>query len=623
MKALALGLAMSLGLWGARAFGSDLDQDPALVGWWELDDGSGQIAADSSGHGRNGALIGNPAWVSGLIGGALRFNGANWVDTHVTDLLHTWTLACWVMSPSAPGNAKPNAPVSKGNNLMIGWNHTGSAFRGAAAVNVNGVWYGASLMPLAADRWIHLAATYDGETLCAYRDGVLISANAAPSGPPVQDPRGLRIAAHAAAPDCMAGTIDDVRLYSRALGAREIAELVGPPQENEFAEIPINQGADDGEQTMPRPSWNLSAPGLEFSSSKIVALRFENLPLRKGGVLADAYMEFVLGDAPRTSGDLNLVIEGLLVADAPALSSITGVIAEASKVTSAKIKWTVPAAAAAGAVIRSPKISAILDEIAGVPGWESDNAATMILRPDSDLPFSGTRTVRSFESGAAQAPVLCIRHDWLVAQWSMDEVNEGTTPDAMGASHGRVAGASLLSGRAGRCLWFDGINDFVDCGAENDLASPELTIRAWVRPESSSTLLPILHKGGWLLDEDFGLHLSAGQVLFEFGTDTRPVASFFSLNSNTVLPPAEWSCVTATRSVAAKGNASHVVIYVNGVKDRSAVYNFVPVVRRSALFIGEPPFEGAIDDVRIYRASLSAADVGRIYEEVASPPYRR
>ena len=89
------------------------------------------------------------------------------------------------MSPSAPGNAKPNAPVSKGNNLMIGWNHTGSAFRGAAAVYVNGVWYGASLMPLAANRWIHLAATYDGATLCAYRDGVLISANAAPSKPPV------------------------------------------------------------------------------------------------------------------------------------------------------------------------------------------------------------------------------------------------------------------------------------------------------------------------------------------------------------------------------------------------------------------------------------------------------
>jgi hypothetical protein len=57
----------------------DLDQDPNLVGWWKLDEDSGQIAADSSGNNREGELKGGLSFatgsVPGRIGRALRLDG--------------------------------------------------------------------------------------------------------------------------------------------------------------------------------------------------------------------------------------------------------------------------------------------------------------------------------------------------------------------------------------------------------------------------------------------------------------------------------------------------------------------------------------------------------------------
>ena len=51
--------------------------DPSLVGWWKLDDGSGDTAVDSSEYGNNGTLMGAPEWVTGKIGGALQLDGVD------------------------------------------------------------------------------------------------------------------------------------------------------------------------------------------------------------------------------------------------------------------------------------------------------------------------------------------------------------------------------------------------------------------------------------------------------------------------------------------------------------------------------------------------------------------
>ena len=61
--------------------------DPDLVGHWKFDDGSGTVAVDSSGNGNDGVFVGDPQWVPGKLGGALEFNGDDYLDCGNNDSL--------------------------------------------------------------------------------------------------------------------------------------------------------------------------------------------------------------------------------------------------------------------------------------------------------------------------------------------------------------------------------------------------------------------------------------------------------------------------------------------------------------------------------------------------------
>ena len=81
--------------------------DPDLVGWWSFDEGSGSVAVDWSGHDNHGDLIGEPQWVAGQDGGALEFDGSNWVDCGSSDdlqIVDALTVACWVNPALLSGN---------------------------------------------------------------------------------------------------------------------------------------------------------------------------------------------------------------------------------------------------------------------------------------------------------------------------------------------------------------------------------------------------------------------------------------------------------------------------------------------------------------------------------------
>jgi hypothetical protein len=197
-----------------------------LMGWWKLDEGSGTTAYDSSGNGRDGTLNGDPQWVDGWLGGALDFDGDDHVDTGYTDDLENWTIAAWVKSPAAPSGDAPSGPVHKENNYQFNWNHSDATYRGAAALNVGGTWYAAKYEPLEADTWYHIAATFDGENLIAYRDGVMITDNSAPSGTPNADTNTLKIGRHASAAQFYTGIVDDARVYNEALTEADIQSIM-------------------------------------------------------------------------------------------------------------------------------------------------------------------------------------------------------------------------------------------------------------------------------------------------------------------------------------------------------------------------------------------------------------
>jgi len=194
-----------------------------------LDTASRGVTQDSSDNDHDGTLFGEPTFVEGVVIMALEFDGVDdYVDTDYTEDLAVWTIACWAKSPAAPSGDPSSAsgPVHREKNYQFNWNHQSDDYRGSVTVSAGG-WHAASLGTLEADTWYHLAGTYDGEGLKAYKDGVLITTNDAPSGPPAAETGTLKLGKHATAEQYFTGTVDEVRIYNRALSAEEVLFLAG------------------------------------------------------------------------------------------------------------------------------------------------------------------------------------------------------------------------------------------------------------------------------------------------------------------------------------------------------------------------------------------------------------
>jgi hypothetical protein len=203
-----------------------------LMGWWKLD---GDVR-DSSGNNHHGVIHGDPKWVAGRIDGALEFDGVDdYADTGGTMDMRTLTVAVWAKSPVAPSSASRSEVVScESIPIHINWDQPGSFFRGAASLKAGKRWYAASFGTLKANTWYHLCATYDGESLKAYKDGVLTMVNTDPSGEPTAGTGTLKFGRHSLVfvEEYFCGTIDDVRVYNYALSQGEIGGLSEVGNEN-------------------------------------------------------------------------------------------------------------------------------------------------------------------------------------------------------------------------------------------------------------------------------------------------------------------------------------------------------------------------------------------------------
>ena len=63
------------------------------IGVWLFDEGTGNVAKDSSPNGNDGELIAGPKWVKGKFGGALEFDGSGTsVETESADKLTEFEL---------------------------------------------------------------------------------------------------------------------------------------------------------------------------------------------------------------------------------------------------------------------------------------------------------------------------------------------------------------------------------------------------------------------------------------------------------------------------------------------------------------------------------------------------
>jgi len=211
----------------------------------------------------------------------------------------------------------------------------------------------------------------------------------------------------------------------------------------------------------------------------------------------------------------------------------------------------------------------------------------------------------------------------LVGLWHFDE-EDGTiaSDSSVYGNDGIVTGASWVAGQSGfgNALSFDGVDDYVNVSDINSsLDVDTITIEAWIYLETSQTgNHNIVRKGPWA-DRTYGLDIGTpGMNIIRGWVNQGPKGGSTALiaNGGTVLETGEWYHVAMTY------DGSQVRVYIDRVQDGISAGTTTGDIfdnNQSLRIGGQPlasegrlPFEGLIDEVRIWRTALTEDQLGDI-----------
>jgi hypothetical protein len=221
----------------ALAAGFDPNNDPSLLGYWSFNEGSGTVAADSSGHSNNGQLMNGPTWIPGRIAGALKFDGVDdyVLVPHNAALLPTGnevTVSVWINAErhTGPNNATWQGILSKGDNPRLYSLYTEASgvlhFSTGPSTGFVGT-LSTGQVPL--KEWVHVVAMVSGGQHVYYINGQPAGTSGSGATLPAGSTSPLNIGRTPGETDReFLGMIDDVRLYNRALTTDEIKKLIPP-----------------------------------------------------------------------------------------------------------------------------------------------------------------------------------------------------------------------------------------------------------------------------------------------------------------------------------------------------------------------------------------------------------
>lgn len=583
----------------------------SLVGWWKLDETSGTNANDSSGNGNDDTLtnMAGDEWTVGLIDGALEFDGSNdYVnvdDAASLDITNAITVTAWIKPSNPSGNWQSiiaNSPTAGQYNY---WFYLESNALKLSAYSSTYPGLTASHTISTANTWYHVAFTaLNGSTMKIFVNGKEVGSGTAGTEhwaggyTTISDLRpGRNI--H------LAGTIDNVRIYNRALSTEEIEELANIFRYQEFTEVKT-----DSDTT----SLTLWTPGSTSESDLLIA-------------------------AVATDGDTSASIappedEGWTEIDTNDYSSAVTLgawwkLADALESSSHEFTWIGDEQAYGWMMCFTSH-----DPTNPINDWatngESDSSPTspmvtttidncLILRlgafDDDDItvdnPGLSGHTAITMDTSASGGPV-----GW----WKLDETSGTNASDSSGNGNDgtltNMSGNEWTTGQIDGALEFDGNNDCVSCGDLRPITA--YTAAAWIKADNLAgsgdqntygfTIMASAHSG-----QGYPLWLTVGKggatevTLRAFESSTTGHTTT-NANLNTV----DWFHIVAT---AIKGSTAKV--YVNGIEKLSftaSTTNWTDTftigdLRPNRLIC----FDGTIDDVRIYNRALSADEITALY----------
>jgi hypothetical protein len=217
----------------------------------------------------------------------------------------------------------------------------------------------------------------------------------------------------------------------------------------------------------------------------------------------------------------------------------------------------------------------------------------------------------------------------LVSYWKFDECSGNIVYDSIGNNHGTRYNFTdgWVSGKYNCALEFDGIDDYVDVGNDSSLnfGAGDFSIEFWIKISSSQVLLTnptILAKVdsvNWINSYEFYL-----ETIFEERSQVRRLrwyiwddegVNYIQVVAN--VSTDEWHHIVGVRK------DFNLAIYVDGqnvtgIPEISGDPSLIDLSNNYPLYIGiygdlSYPFNGTIDNVRIWNKALTDDEIENLY----------
>ena len=642
--------------------------EKGLVGWWKFDEGSKTLAADASGNHNTGTLSGTtkPTWVPGKRGGALSFDGSSGYVKLTKSVIPSgdWTVSAWINS-----NKIGSLNTIFSNDYQILRLET----TGTIGVFDNGSNGTLGNLQIKNNTWYHVVWTYVGSTKLngIYINGVLDKSGG--NTVATYTANVPNIGAYYSPSIYFSGKIDDVRIYSRALSAAEILTLYKSGSEvvDKIQPVRLNKGlvgywpfdgntivnnvadlSGNGNNGLLQPTNATSSmkvagkigQGLKFDGTTQYVSNTLSLPaanasgcawfksnnvatdqsifsqgtnnnfrMRISGSFLYAYVGQDGGGTKSTDGtraglSSNVWTHSCMVFDGSTLKLyINGVFKQS--VSAVTTLGTSALGFGIGAYqLSSSKFNGLIDDVR-IYSRALNPAEVKALYNMGQVVVNKT-PVNRINSG-------------LVGYWSFDgsTISKGHVNDLSGNNNTaypiNIATSTFYtSGRIGQGGNFDGVNDNVTTTLTSNTAFDNTTFSAsfWFKPVTNGV---IVSKGGfvdgWYIDFNYN---SPNKL--SFFSKTSGATTALNRSSGTALTDKKWhhAVVVATTDTTTTANNT-VSIYIDGVLSQGALTQTGAYgSSATAVKIGTrttQPWNGLIDDVRIYNRALSPGEVKQLY----------
>ena len=233
-------LKQTYGIWALTCIFtvSGFAGESGLFAHWPMNEGSGKVIADVTGNGHSGTLKNGVSWGSGS---GLTFDGVNdYVNVGTLNVSgNALSIVAWFRSDDLANCSskhhdcriisKATGVAEEDHYLMVSTIKSGDNTRLRFRLKTNGKTKTlvASSGNIVENKWVHIAAVYDGATMRLYKDGIEVG-KTSKSGA-ITNKSGISCWIGGNPPNSTSrpwdGQINDVRIYSRAVGVEEIRKL--------------------------------------------------------------------------------------------------------------------------------------------------------------------------------------------------------------------------------------------------------------------------------------------------------------------------------------------------------------------------------------------------------------